>query len=59
MLARCLIRACPVRFSDGGPDRYCRDHQDDGQGDVKRAAAELGIQLPDDDSEKPLQQQGY
>ena len=25
-LARCKQPGCPVRFTDGGPDRYCRGH---------------------------------
>jgi hypothetical protein len=31
-LARCVIRACPFRFTTGGPDRLCAEHGRDGGG---------------------------
>lgn len=43
-LARCTAKACPWRFTDGGPDRACPDHAHDGSA-IAAAAKALGIEL--------------
>jgi hypothetical protein len=48
LLARCLIRGCPVRFTSGR-DRLCREH---GQDSAAITAADLiagFMDAPDDD----------
>ena len=51
-LARCLFKACPVRFASG-KDRMCAEHGAD-DGALFRAMAELGIErVPGDRSDGP------
>ncbi len=40
-LPRCPVRACPVRYVNGGSDRLCRDHDASDIGDLADRIAEL------------------
>ena len=50
-LARCIVRGCPWRFTSGGPDRVCADHQAGDQASVISRASGFAVEfaMPGDD----------